>query len=279
MIFLVLSEKIIFLFPENMILFLETKGKMIFLKKCLEIWRYFLQVFWKDGLSRKFTPDQDLFCNIWKDGIYFFRKIWYFFFGREMKGGEFFQKMRGNMVFSLYMRGRYKHNTGPPAKKQRRPCLEKIHLRVRSLASPKKMVFIVENMAFLLNYHVDWYPRKDPRSSHRRCSTNTGVLRNFSEPLFNKAAGLRPATLLKKKLWRRCFPMSFARFLRTSFYRTPLGDCFWSSNYSLFFYGDLYRRFYILLSSERKAGNLICRILIWLLLQVIWLEISSQELY
>ena len=33
MIFLVLSEKIIFLFPENMILFLETKGKMIFLKK------------------------------------------------------------------------------------------------------------------------------------------------------------------------------------------------------------------------------------------------------
>ena len=239
MIFLVLSEKIIFLFPENMILFLETKGKMIFLKKYLEIWRYFLQVFWKDGLSRKFAPDQDLFCNIWKDGIYFY------------------QKMRGNMVFSVYMRGRYKHNTGPPARKQRCPCSEKIHLRVTSL------VFTVENMAFLLNYHVDWYPRKDPRSSQRRCSTKKGVFRNFSEPLF----------------WRRCFPVSFAKFLRTLFYRTPLGDWFWSSNYFLFFYGDLYRRFYILLSSERKAGNLICRILIWLLLQVIWLEISSQELY
>ena len=32
----------------------------------------------------------------------------------------------------------------------------------------------------------------------------------------------RPATLLKKRLWRRCFPVNFAKFLRTLFYRTPL---------------------------------------------------------
>ena len=32
----------------------------------------------------------------------------------------------------------------------------------------------------------------------------------------------RPATLLKKRLWHRCFPLNFAKFLRTSlFYRTP----------------------------------------------------------
>ena len=31
-----------------------------------------------------------------------------------------------------------------------------------------------------------------------------------------------PATLLKAKLWHRCFPVNFAKFLRTSFfYRTP----------------------------------------------------------
>ena len=36
MIFLVLSGKIIFLFPENIILFLDTKRKMIFLKKIPE---------------------------------------------------------------------------------------------------------------------------------------------------------------------------------------------------------------------------------------------------
>ena len=30
--------------------------------------------------------------------------------------------------------------------------------------------------------------------------------------------GLRPATLLKKRLWRRCFPVNFAKFLRTSIF-------------------------------------------------------------
>ena len=49
-----------------------------------------------------------------------------------------------------------------------------------------------------------------------------GVLRNFTkftgkhlcQPLFfNKVAGLRPTTLLKKRLWHRCFPMNFAKFL------------------------------------------------------------------
>ena len=36
--------------------------------------------------------------------------------------------------------------------------------------------------------------------------------------------GFKPATLLKKKLWHRCFAVNFAKFLRTSFltpYRTP----------------------------------------------------------
>ena len=41
--------------------------------------------------------------------------------------------------------------------------------------------------------------------------------------LFNKVAGLRSATLLKKSLWHRCFPMNFVQFLRTFFsYRSPL---------------------------------------------------------
>ena len=53
-----------------------------------------------------------------------------------------------------------------------------------------------------------------------------GVLRNFSKftgkhlcrsLFFNKVAGLRPATLLKKKLLHRCFPANVGKFLRTSF--------------------------------------------------------------
>ena len=34
---------------------------------------------------------------------------------------------------------------------------------------------------------------------------------------FNKVTGLSPATLWKKKLWHRCFPVNFVKFLRTPF--------------------------------------------------------------
>ena len=34
--------------------------------------------------------------------------------------------------------------------------------------------------------------------------------------------GLRAATLLKKRLWHRCFPVNFAKFLRT-----PFSEHFW----------------------------------------------------
>ena len=60
----------------------------------------------------------------------------------------------------------------------------------------------------------------------KRCFIIKGVLKNFSkftgkhlcQSLFsNKVAGLRPATLFKKRLWRRCFPVNFAKFLRAPF--------------------------------------------------------------
>ena len=35
-------------------------------------------------------------------------------------------------------------------------------------------------------------------------------------PFFNKVAGFRSATLLKNRLRQKCFPVSFASFLRTS---------------------------------------------------------------
>ena len=35
---------------------------------------------------------------------------------------------------------------------------------------------------------------------------------------FNKDAGLSPTTLLKKRLWHRCFPVNFAILLRTRFF-------------------------------------------------------------
>ena len=35
--------------------------------------------------------------------------------------------------------------------------------------------------------------------------------------IFNKGAALKPATLLQNRLWHRCFPVSFAKFLKTPF--------------------------------------------------------------
>ena len=64
------------------------------------------------------------------------------------------------------------------------------------------------------------------RSSHQRCSVTKGDLRNFAKftekqlrqsLFFNKVAALRSATLLKKRLWHRCFPVKFANILRTPF--------------------------------------------------------------
>ena len=41
---------------------------------------------------------------------------------------------------------------------------------------------------------------------------------------FNKVASLRPATLSKKRLWHRCFPVNFAKFLRTPFLQNTSGQ-------------------------------------------------------
>ena len=42
--------------------------------------------------------------------------------------------------------------------------------------------------------------------------------KNLCQSLFfNKVAGLRPATLFKKRFWHKCFPVNFAKFLRTPF--------------------------------------------------------------
>ena len=74
----------------------------------------------------------------------------------------------------------------------------------------------------------------------RRCSMkkvfHMGVLRNFEkftgkhvcqDLFFNKAASLCPTTLLKNILWHRCFPLNFAKFLRTLFLQNTSSGCFW----------------------------------------------------
>ena len=73
------------------------------------------------------------------------------------------------------------------------------------------------------------------RNSHRRCSVIKGVLRNFvkftekklyQSLFFNEVTSLRPATLLKNRLWHRCFPVIFTKFLRTPILQNTSGGCF-----------------------------------------------------
>ena len=47
---------------------------------------------------------------------------------------------------------------------------------------------------------------------------------------FSNVAGLRPATLLKKRLWHKCFPVNFAKFLRASFLQNTSGRLFMKWN-------------------------------------------------
>ena len=53
--------------------------------------------------------------------------------------------------------------------------------------------------------------------------------------------------------------------------------CRKSSDNSLYFYGDLHRRFHILLSNELKTGNLVYKVENWFPLRFIWCKIFYME--
>ena len=85
-----------------------------------------------------------------------------------------------------------------------------------------------EKQVFLVGFSLT-IPRKSaqiqkPTKNQSICKQD--VLRNFAKftvkqlchsLFFNKAAGLKSAILLNKRLWYRYFPVNFAKFLRTPF--------------------------------------------------------------
>ena len=213
MIFLVLSGKIIFLFPENMILFFRHKRKYDLSQK--NTWKY--DIFFKCSEKMVFPRNlrrNMIFLVIFGKMVFLFsRKYNFFSLGVKWKKMIFIKKRVKIWYFLDICVGVTSMTLPSWQKKQGWPCPEKIHLGVISPASPKKIMFILENMVFLLKYHTDWHPRKGPRSSHQRCSTGKGVLRNFTKftgkdlsqsLFFKKATVLRPATLLGlQHYWKR----------------------------------------------------------------------------
>ena len=79
-----------------------------------------------------------------------------------------------------------------------------------------------------LGFASDLPSQRSSRSSHHRCSVKKGVLRNFAKftgkhqcqsLFFNKGC----CNFIKKRLWRRCFPGNFVKFLRTLFFQNSSG--------------------------------------------------------
>ena len=69
------------------------------------------------------------------------------------------------------------------------------------------------------------------RRSRREVFCKKGVLENFTKftgkhlcwsLFFNKVAGLRPESILKKRLQQRCFPLNLVKFLKNSFFKEHL---------------------------------------------------------
>ena len=91
--------------------------------------------------------------------------------------------------------------------------------------------FLWENKTNENNRNINWSIQKQPPEVFCK----KGVIRNFAKfkgkhlcqrPFFKKVAGLRPATLLKESLWHRCFPLNFAKILRTAFLQNTSGRLF-----------------------------------------------------
>ena len=104
-----------------------------------------------------------------------------------------------------------------------------------------RVFFLHDNLkwTFFFSLYIFWQVQIiKNRSSHCRCSVKKGVLwnptkftgKNLCQILYlNKVAEIRPATLLKRRLWHRYLPVNFATVLK-SFEGLPL-KCvsFWSN--------------------------------------------------
>ena len=70
----------------------------------------------------------------------------------------------------------------------------------------------------------------------RTCSVKKVSFKISQNSMENTCARARPATLLKKRLWNRCFPVNFTKFLRQPFfteYRIPPVDASQSTYFSV----------------------------------------------
>ena len=103
--------------------------------------------------------------------------------------------------------------------------LAKIVLIIYARGNHVSIIFyLFFHPALILNIHV--------KNDKKVEAATEGVLRNFAKftgkhpcqrLFFNRVGGLKPVTLFKKRLWRRCFLVNFAKFLTASFLQNTSG--------------------------------------------------------
>ena len=83
---------------------------------------------------------------------------------------------------------------------------------------------------------------------------------------FNKVVGLRPATLLKKRLWHRCFLVNFVKFLNTPFFIVHLWWLLLKAIATLFSIGKASRNrvsYFSSLFLDKAKASIIVSGVIW----------------
>ena len=144
MIFVVLSRKMIFLFPKNMILHVRRKMKDDLSQKNTLKYDIFFKRSEKMVFSKRAAQGHDLSCIFWKDSI-FFPKTWYFFRGRKVRL-TFLKKYMEIWYFLCTRAGVINVAPRPSVKKiQRWSYPAKIHLKVINV--------------------LDWHSRKSSNNS------------------------------------------------------------------------------------------------------------------
>ena len=130
MIFLLLSGKIIFLFPENMILYLRRKMKDDLSQKNTQKYDIFFKLSEKMVFPKRAAPAHDPSCIIWKYGVFFSRKHDVFSLGRKWEA-VFLRKYMDIWRFLCTRTGVTNVVPHPSVKKnQRLSYPAKIHLKV-----------------------------------------------------------------------------------------------------------------------------------------------------
>ena len=124
--------------------------------------------------------------------------------------------------------------------KKIKPCLFRCRLLLIRCRLWLVLSWFISGMFFFVQFpfriSINCAALPKYRSSRPDVFCKKGVLSNFTKftgkhlchrLFFNKVAGLRPVTLLKKRLGHRCFPVNFSQFLGTPLQSTSGGYFCW----------------------------------------------------